>query len=54
MHVAFWWGNLGRGTLGRRTYRPEINIRLELEETGLGKRTALFWAITQRVVENPY
>jgi hypothetical protein len=42
MHVAFWWGNLRRESLGRPNHRPEINIRLELEETGMAKKTALF------------
>jgi hypothetical protein len=54
MHGAFWWGNVGRGSLGRPNHRPEINIRLELEENGMARKTALFWAVTQRVIVNLY
>jgi len=53
-HVEFWWGKLGGGSLGRSSHRREVNIRLELEETGMTKKTTLFWVITHRGEENPY
>jgi hypothetical protein len=31
---GFWWGNLGKETLGRPRHRWENNIKMDLQEVG--------------------
>jgi hypothetical protein len=43
MHVGFWRGKLGGGRLRIPRPRLENNIRLGLEETGMGKWLGFMW-----------
>jgi hypothetical protein len=44
VHTGFWWEDLREGDhLGRPRHRWEDNIKMDLQELGLGAWTGLIW-----------